>query len=147
MDVLATRLLAPTLAAPLREHIDAVATRVRRAAGTPTRVLRIAALVHEEAIGHLPAVLRKAGLSAHAAPVTAIVGGFGEVWKARDAAGVVGYEGRHREHLASLLLFELAHEGAPTAEMRAAARRGGLGEEFETWVRRLGAAAGEGGSV
>ena len=148
MDVLATRLLTPLLDAPLREHIDTVATRVRcAAAGTPSRALRLAALVHEEAVGQLPTVLREAGLGAHTAPVLAIVGGFGEVWKARDAAGLADYVGRHREHLASLLLFELAHEGRPTAAMRAAARQGGVAEEFETWVRRLGAGAEEGGSA
>jgi hypothetical protein len=38
---------------------------------------------------------------------------------------------------ATLLLFELAHEGAPTEAMRATARLSGLEQAMETWVARL----------
>jgi hypothetical protein len=42
-----------------------------------------------------------------------------------------------QNHLEPLLLFEVAHEGAATDAMRAAARLGGYEENLEIWVRRL----------
>lgn len=148
MDALAKRLVSSAVPAPLLEHIAGVAARVVHVApdAPAALTLGIAALVHEEGPGRLPALLREAGLDAHAPLVTAIVAGFGEVWKTYDAPGLADYLRRHREHLAPLLLFELAHEGSPTPAMQAAARAGGLADEFETWVRRLGAGAGQGGS-
>ena len=136
----------PLTGAALRAHIDGVVARVARAAaGEPHGpALRAAALVHEEAPARFPTRLA-ANEAEHAPLVAAIVAGFGALWKARDPDGVADYVARHRAHLAPLLLFELAHEGAPTALMRAAARQGGLDQEFEAWVERLGGDAGQGG--
>ena len=64
-----------------------------------------------------------------------IVLGFGEVWQ--PDLDLDAYVGRHHDHLRALLLFELAHEGAVTPAMRAAAERGGIAPELTAWERAL----------
>ena len=96
-----------------RRHIETVSARIRAIAPLDLRdpLLR-AAETHEREL----------------------VPGFGEVWRLDD---VDGYVRRHAGRLRALLLFELAHEGAATEAMRAAAARGGIADEFSEWETRL----------
>jgi hypothetical protein len=82
-----------------------------------------------------PPDLRDELLHAAAEHEERIVPGFGEVWQ--PDLDLEAYVGRHGPHLRALLLFELAHEGAATPAMRAAAERGGLAPEFSAWERAL----------
>jgi hypothetical protein len=104
-----------------REHIEAVSARIRAAAPDDLRerLLRAAA-VHEDRDRVPP-------------DVADIVLGFGEVWRVNGRAEVASYVERHAKHLRALLLFELAHEGAATDAMRAAADEGGFRDEFAGW--------------
>jgi hypothetical protein len=121
-------------------HVDAVARRLEAAAPDDLRELTLTvAAVHEE---REPGRLRTAALAAGAGhdadAVVAIALGFGEVWKVADEASLDDYVARHAGHLRALLLFELAHEGAATDAMTAAAERAGIEREFAGWAAALG---------
>jgi hypothetical protein len=113
-----------------RRHIEEVSARIRAAAPDDLRerLLRAAA-VHEDR-DRVPA------------DVTDVVLGFGEVWRLDGRAELAAYVERHADHLRALLLFELAHEGAATDAMRAAAGEGGLADEFSAWERAVRSAHG-----
>jgi hypothetical protein len=82
-----------------------------------------------------PADLREQLLRATETHETELVHGFGEVW--RLDGDLSGYVTRHAGHLRELLLFELAHEGAATEAMRAAAAHGEFADEFAEWEAQL----------
>jgi len=121
-------------------HVAAVVDRVERAAAgdDDAWLLKLVALVHEaprETLG----MIADAGF-ADAVPIAdAILSGFGEIWKARDAADVGRIVASRSATLRALLLFEVAHEDAATTAMRAAARAGGLERELDGWLARLAA--------
>jgi hypothetical protein len=120
-------------------HVDEVGRRLEAAAPGDLRELTImVATVHEE---REPERLRKAALAAGAGrdadAVVAIALGFGEVWQVTDEASLDEYVARHAGHLRALLLFELAHEGAATDAMAAAAQRGGIEREFAGWAAAI----------
>jgi hypothetical protein len=134
----------PHFAVTLFPHVGAVYRRVETAAGDDAIVdlaaLRLTALVHEEPLESLPRLLATAGFD-HAAPIVlAVAGAFGEVWKARSDTEVAAFVATRREHLAAILLFEVAHEGQPTDSMRRAAELGGLQAAFARWHERLACA-------
>jgi hypothetical protein len=97
-----------------RRHIDTVAARIQAIA---------------------PPDLRDPLLRATETHEVEPVPGFGEIW--RPDRDLDDYVRRHTGRLRALLLFELAHEGAATHAMRAAAARGGIAGEFANWETRL----------
>ena len=121
-------------------HIDTVSRRLERAADADCRYLaelQIAVLLHEESPASLPGLLATAGRSDLAPIVIPVITAFGELWKVTTDDEIAAYTAAHRSHLDPLLLFELAHEGQPTAGMRRAAAVGGLDADFRRWVARL----------
>jgi hypothetical protein len=135
----AAGVLAEALPVRFFDHIGEVYARVERVIGADARAwpLKLTALVHEERPDRLPALLRHAGLEDQAQFVVGIVNGFGAVWKADGEAALRHYVRVHRLHLEPLLLFELAHEGAPTDQMWRAARLAGLERILHRWTARL----------
>ena len=132
--------LSPILPVHLFPHIGDVYRRLEAAAGedgADIMALRVAVLVHEEPADRLPHLLATAGVGDLAPTVTAVVGGFGQLWKARGDVALTAYVATHRTALRSLLLFELAHEGRPIPRMEQAAALGGLADAFQRWVARL----------
>ena len=127
----------------LFEHIGDVYRRVETAADpetTEAAALRLAALVHEEPPESLPKLLDSAGVR-HLAPiVVAVIGGFGQIWKVRTEGDLRAYVEVNRPHLASILLFEVAHEGQSTPVMERAAELGGLRPALTCWAARLAGA-------
>jgi hypothetical protein len=124
----------------LFEHIGIVYDRLERVADAsfPTIAqLRLAVLLHEQSPASLPSLLVGAGFSDFAPIVLAVIGGFGELWKTKTEHEIAEYVLAHRGHLASLLLFELAHEGRATSQMERAAELGGLDLSFKRWAARL----------
>ena len=101
----------------------------------------MAALVHEEPQESLPKVLRSAGVFDFAPTVIAVTGGFGRIWKVRTEGDLRDYVEVNRPQLASILLFELAHEGQVILEMERAAEVGGVQAAFKCWAERLAGAA------
>jgi len=79
----------------------------------------------------------KRGLLRVAPFVTAVIAGFGKLWKLGSDEEALDYVRAHPAHLEPLLLFELVHEGEPASWMRRIAALGGLENRFETWARRL----------
>lgn len=121
-------------------HIGVVYHRLETVAGADFEAiapLRLAVLVHEEPPDALGGILDAAGLSELAPTVFAVVGEFGKLWKIAADDEIAEYVDSHRAHLASLLLFELAHEGSATRAMERAAQLGGLAFRFEGWRARL----------
>jgi hypothetical protein len=110
-----------------RRHVEQVSARIRAIAPPDLRehLLRVAALHERRDPERLPP------------DVALVVLGFGELWRIADDADLSAFLRLHRYHLRPLLLFELAHEGAATAAMRAAAERGGIADEFTAWEQRL----------
>ena len=134
----------PNFPVTLFEHIGDVYRRVEAAADhnfAEPEALRLAALVHEEPQASLAKLLDSAGVSDFAPTVIAVTGGFGRVWKVRTDGDLRDYVEVNRPHLASILLFELAHEGQSTPEMERAAEVGGLQAALECWAERLAGAA------
>jgi hypothetical protein len=124
----------------LFEHIGIVYDRLEKVADTsfPTIAqLRLAVLLHEESPDSLPSLLVGAGFSDFVPIVLAVIGGFGELWKTKTEHEIAEYVLAHRDHVASLLLFELAHEGQATRQMERAAELGGLDLSFKRWAARL----------
>jgi hypothetical protein len=124
----------------LFEHIGTVYHRLEHVADVGFAAmaeLRLAVLVHEESPDSLPGILTAAGFRDFAPTVVGVIGGFGELWKATADHDVAEYVVTQRAHLASLLLFELAHEGRAIPAMRRAAELGGLHHDFERWLERL----------
>ena len=135
----------PGFAVRLFDHVGDVYRRVEIAAAddAPDVVaLRLAALVHEEPPPSLPGLLADAGMGGLSGCACAVVGAFGEVWKARSDAQLRRYVEAHGRRLAPILLFEVAHEGRAIPPMERAAEVGGLRAELRSWLERL-AAAGE----
>ena len=99
--------------------------------------MRLAVLLHEEPPERVPGLLEQAGLLSVAPFVTAVIAGFGKLWKLGSDEEALDYVRAHCAHLEPLLLFELAHEGEPDSWMRRIAALGGLESRFETWARRL----------
>ena len=99
--------------------------------------MRLAVLLHEEPPERVPGLLEQAGLLSVAPFVTAVIAGFGKLWKLGSDEEALDYVRAHRAHLEPLLLFELVHEGEPASWMRRIAGLGGLESRFETWARRL----------
>jgi hypothetical protein len=133
--------LSAVLPAELSDHIHAVYQRLETAVGDKLAFaapLRLAVLVHEERPERLPALLERLGLSDYSRIVVAVIGAFGRLWKLQDERDAVNYVSAHRAYLEPLLLFELAHEGTPTASMRQIAELGGLGSSFQRWAALLG---------
>ena len=130
----------PRLPVTLFEHVGDVYRRVETAAGDDfARIahLRMAALVHEEPPESLPEILDAAGVSDLAPTVVAVIDGFGRIWKVRTAADLRPYVEAGGPQLASILLFEVAHEGRSTAAMERAAELGGLQAALTSWTARL----------
>jgi hypothetical protein len=128
----------------LFEHVGDVYRRVETAAGddfAEIEGLRLAALVHEEAQDSIPKLLGSAGVFDLAPTVAAVTSSFGRIWRVRTEGDLSDYLEVHRSHLASILLFEVAHEGQAIPEMERAAQVGGLAAAFKCWVERLAAAA------
>jgi hypothetical protein len=124
----------------LFEHIGIVYDRLEKVANAsfPTIApLRLAVLLHEQSPASLPSLLAGAGFSDFAPIVLAVIGGFGELWKTNTDDEIAEYALAHRDHLASLLLFELAHEGRATRQMERAAELGGLDLSFKRWAAQL----------
>jgi hypothetical protein len=124
----------------LFEHVGDVYRRVETAAGDDSveiEGLRLTALVHEEPLESLPKLLGSAGVSGFAPTVAAVTSGFGRIWKVRTEHDLRAYVEAHRSHLASMLLFDVAHEGRAIPEMERAAEVGGLADAFNCWVGRL----------
>jgi hypothetical protein len=115
--------------------VDAIKRRLEEIA--PEDLRRLALLVAEVHEEREPDRLRVAANDADAGrdtdAVVAIALGFGEVWKVTDDPTLDEYVGRHAGHLRALLLFELAHQGAATEAMWAAAERAGIADEFHGW--------------
>lgn len=125
---------------PLPPHVGQVYERLERA-GDPDdpgmAALRLAVLVHEEAPERVGRLLEAAGLADLAPVVSAVVANFGALWKLAGDDELRRYVEVNRPHLAGLLLFELAHEGRPTARMAEAAAGGGIAPTFARWAGRL----------
>jgi hypothetical protein len=124
----------------LFEHIGIVYDRLERVADAsfPTITpLRLAVLLHEQSPVSLPNLLAGAGFSDFAPIVLSVIGGFGALWKTKTEDEIAEYVLAHRDHLDSLLLFELAHEGRATRQMARAAELGGLDLSFKRWAARL----------
>jgi hypothetical protein len=133
--------LARLLPLKLFDHIGIVYHRLERVAdaSSPTVApLKLTVLLHEQSPDSLPRLLAGAGFSDFAPIVLAVIGGFGELWKTRTDREIAEYVRTHNDHLASLLLFELAHEGRATGQMECAAEVGGLHRSFKRWAARLG---------
>jgi hypothetical protein len=133
-------MLCRDLPVRLFAHIGDVYRRLEVAAGdtgADLAALRLTVLVHEEPAERVPTLVEDAGVTDLAPVVTAVVEGFGELWKVEGDARLAAYVATHRPALASLLLFELAHEGRPTPSMERAAALGGLTGAFRGWVTRL----------
>lgn len=134
----------PHFPVTLFEHVGDVYRRVETAADhnlAGLEALRLAALVHEEPQESLTKLLDSAGVSDFAPTVVAVTGGFGRIWKVRTEGDLRDYVEVNRPHLASILLFELAHEGQSTPEMERAAEVGGLQAALKCWGERLAGAA------
>ena len=132
--------LRALLPVSLFEHIGIVYHRLEALADARFSGLaasRLAVLLHEMSPGSLPGVLAAAGLSDFAPPVLGAIGGFGELWKVATDDQIAEYVVAHQAHLASLLLFELAHEGRAIPAMERAAELGGLDVDFKRWAGRL----------
>jgi len=97
----------------------------------------LAALVNEEPQESLPKLLGAAGVFDFAPTVVAVTGGFGRTWKVRTKGDLRDYVEANRPHLASILLFELAHEGQAIPKMERAAEVGGLQAPLKCWAERL----------
>jgi hypothetical protein len=139
----AARALCQELPVRLFAHIGDVYRRLEVAAGecgADLAALRLAVLLHEEPADRVPSLVEGAGVADLAPVVTAVVEGFGQLWKAEGDAPLADYVAAHRSALVALLLFELAHEGRPTASMERAAALGGLAAPFRGWVTRLATA-------
>jgi hypothetical protein len=132
--------LGEDLPMTLFEHIGIVYNRLERVADAsfPTIApLRLAVLLHEQSPTSLPNLLAGAGFSDFAPLVLSVISGFGELWKIKTDHDLTEYVLAHRDHLDSLLLFELAHEGRATRQMERAAELGGLDLRFKRWAARL----------
>jgi len=131
--------LAKFVPTPFFDHIADVYARLERiVAGSPESwALKLVALVHEEPPARAADLVARAGFADVSDLVLHVLDGFGAVWKVRRHAQLELYVRAHRTHLASLLLFELAHEGTPTASMRSAAQAAGLMVEFQRWTTQL----------
>jgi len=99
--------------------------------------VKVAALLHEMSLAEVEEALRLMEFRDVARLVCDIIEGFGDIWKINDESRLREYVFRRQTHLEPLLLFEVAHEGAATEAMRAAARLGGCEENLEAWVGRL----------
>jgi hypothetical protein len=132
----------PDFSVKLFEHVGDVYRRVETAAGDgfdEIEGLRLAALAHEEPPESLRTLFGLADISDLVPIVAAVTGGFGRVWKVRTEGELDDYVELHRAHLASILLFEVAHEGRATPEMERAAEVGGIEATFKVWAERLAA--------
>jgi len=121
-------------------HIGIVYRRLERVADAHfpgISALRLSVLLHESSPSSLPSLLTAAGFSDLQPVVLGVIGGFGELWKATADHEIAAYVVTQRAHLASLLLFELVHEGRAIAAMERAAELGSLEVGFRRWVRRL----------
>ena len=132
--------LRHSVPADVADHIDSVCRRLDLViADEPglAEPMRLAVLLHEESPTRVQALLERERLTGVAPLVTSVIAAFGRLWKLESDREVVDYVRAHGAYLEALLLFELVHEGAPTARMRRVAALGGLASRFETWVRRL----------
>jgi hypothetical protein len=135
--------LADVLSGKVSDHIRRVYQRLERAVDEELAPpLRLTVLVHEVAPDHVPALLDRIGLPDFTPIVTSIVDAFGRLWKLQRDDDLVDFVRAHEPHLAPLLLFELAHEGAPTLAMRRIARLAGLERRFDGWAARLALSSG-----
>jgi hypothetical protein len=92
----------------------------------------------------VPEVLDAAGLCDFAPTVLAVVGGFGRIWTARSEADLRDFVQTNVPHLASILLFELAHEGQRIPRAERAAELGGLQASLRRLSERLARATSSG---
>ncbi len=131
--------LANILPTRFFDHIADVYARLERivSASPEAWPLKLVVLVHEEPPARAAELVSCVGFPDVSDLVFHILSGFGAVWKVRNDAQLELYVRAHRADLASLLLFELAHEGIPTASMRSAARAAGLVVEFQRWITML----------
>jgi hypothetical protein len=129
--------VAPAVAAALGvrffDHIGDVYARLESVA-TDWR-MKAVVLVHEEPPAHAVQTVVGAGLPEVAPLADAVLRGFGDVWKLPTAAWLA----THRAHADALLLFEVVHEGRPTASMLDAADAAGIGGAVRRWSDRLAA--------
>ena len=125
----------------LFEHVAAVYHRLERLAAANHAAsiteMRLAVLFHEEPTDRLPSLLGEAGFPDFAPAVVGVIGGFGQLWKAKTDQEMVAYVAAHKANLPALLLFELAHEGRATPQMERAAEIADLSVDFNRWVARL----------
>ena len=130
--------LADVLSGNVSDHVRRVYERLERAVDEELAPpLRLTVLVHEVAPDHVPALLDRIGLPDFTPIVTSIVAAFGRLWKLQSEDDLIDFARAHGRHLAPLLLFELAHEGAPTVAMRRIARLAGLERRFDGWAARF----------
>jgi hypothetical protein len=130
----------------LCEHVGTVYHRLERLADPDferVAALRLAVLLHEESPDSLPSRLGAGGFGDLAPTVIGVIRGFGALWKVKADQEIAEYVVAQRGHLASLLLFELAHEGRAIPHMVRAAELGGLDPDLKRWAERLSAATGQ----
>ncbi len=130
------RRIVPT---PFFEHIAEVYARLERAAGGSPDMwwMKLAVLLHEESAEYLTTMLDRSGFSDVTRLILDVLGGFGSIWKVRNKRDLEEFVQKHRHHLPTLLLFELAHEGTATPSMYAAAELVGIASTFRCWVATL----------
>lgn len=130
--------LADLLPTPFFAHVAAVYARLELTAGGASDVwpLKLAVLVHEEPPERARAMLVRAGFADVSELIGRVLTGFGAIWKVDTPEEIATFVRSEARHLAELLRFEVAHEGAATPAMRRAAEIAGLAAELDRWTRR-----------
>jgi hypothetical protein len=138
--IISERAWSEAIRSQLTPHVAEVIRRVEVAIGDEQKQfwpVKLAALLHEMSLAEVEETLQQMGFGDMAQFVCNIIGGFGDIWKITSESQLREYVFRRQSHLEPLLLFEVAHEGAATDAMRAAARLGGCEENLEAWAGRL----------
>lgn len=138
--IIPERAWSEAVRAQLTPHVIEVIRRAEIAMGDEQKRLwpvKLAALLHEMSVAEGDETLWQMGFGDIARLVCDIIEGFGEIWKINAESQLREYAFRRQSHLESLLLFEVAHEGAATDALRTAARLGGYEAHLEAWVGRL----------
>jgi hypothetical protein len=118
-------------------HVDLIIARLERLLDDTdeARILKLAALVHELGPGRAGPALSRLGVEpAEARAAEAVVASFwtAEIWQ-RDGVGLSSWARRVGTDARRHLLFEVAHEGAVTPGMFAAAELVGLEADVARW--------------
>ena len=127
------------LGVPFLDHVGDVYARLERAAASASDPwwVKLAVLVHEAEDAVLCLSLDRTGFADVSPQIRSLLRGFGRLWKIHEPSDLEEFVASHRNVLAPLLLFELAHEGAATPMMHAVAEVAGIASDFEGWAKRL----------